>query len=46
MRRMIIALLGFAIVSGSSGIASGEETGAILPVDQFTRYDEFVSPKL
>jgi dipeptidyl aminopeptidase/acylaminoacyl peptidase len=46
MRRTINALVSLAYALGFAGLSSGEEPGAVLPVEQFTRYDEFVSPKL
>src|SRR5690349_10796293 len=46
MRRSNSAFVWFANLVFVSGVAAGEEIATSLPVDQFTRYDEFVSPKL
>jgi dipeptidyl aminopeptidase/acylaminoacyl peptidase len=46
MRRTNSALVCLANLICMSGVAAGEEPAPILPVEQFTRYDEFVAPKL
>jgi dipeptidyl aminopeptidase/acylaminoacyl peptidase len=46
MRRIVGTWMICATLIGAGQTALGLETPAILPIEQFTRYDEFNSPKL
>ena len=46
MRRILGTLLIITTLIGVTQRASGQEKPAVLPIEQFTKYDEFNSPKL